>query len=80
MTDLLLSLILVSLGAIIGLAGYFGRKYINVIEQNAASLLTMGESLKFLVKASTDQGSKIDDHGSRIAKIETRCKIFHDEK
>ncbi|MCX6265880.1 MAG: hypothetical protein NTW16_00780 [Bacteroidetes bacterium] len=79
-TELLLSLILVSIGAIIGMAAYFGRKYMQITETNSESLVKMGASLEFLVKASTDQGAHIENHGNRITTIETRCKIFHHEK
>lgn len=80
MTEILLSLILSLLTAILGMAVYFGKKYMEVTEDNRDNLLKMAVNLEIVVKQGTNQEAVLANHADRIRTIETRCNIFHHEK
>ena len=78
--EILLSLIISLLGTLLGLAAYFGNKYMRVTEENRDNLTKMAVNLEIVVRQATNQTAALSDHADRIKAIETRCNIFHDER
>lgn len=80
MIEVLLSIIAALFTTVTLIIGYFGKKYITIIESNRDTLTELATILPQILKEISDQSRKIARHEKRIAATETRCKAKHPQR